>query len=66
MSLWTIAAKLENARIKIFLQIYKILSNFDSNALICNPTVFPGKNSPNIVKSNRVFRGKGRSDRALM
>ena len=35
----------------MFLQIYKILTNFDSNLLICNPTLFPGKNSPNIAKS---------------
>ena len=23
--------------------------------LICDPTLFPGKSSPNIAKSNRVF-----------
>ena len=34
----------------MFLQIYKILSNFDSNPLICDPTLFPGKNNPNIAK----------------
>ena len=50
----------------MFLQIYKILSNFDSNPLICDPTLFPGKNSPNIAKSNRVFSEKGRRDRALI
>ena len=51
----------------MFLQIYKILTNFDSNPLICDPTLFPGKNSPNIAKSNnRVFPGKGRGDRALI
>ena len=43
----------------MFLQIYKILSNFDFNALICDATLFAGKNSTNIGKSNRVFPGKG-------
>ena len=47
------------------LQIYKIASNFDSNLLICDPTQFPGKNNPNIAKSDRIFPGKGRGDRAL-
>ena len=37
-----------------------MLSNFDSNPLIFDNTLFPGKNSPNIAKSNRVFPGKGR------
>ena len=37
-----------------------MLSNFDSNPLICDPTLFPGKNSPNIANSNCVFPGKGR------
>ena len=50
----------------IFNHIYKILSNFDSNPLICDPTLFLGKNSPNIAKSNRVFPGKWRGDRALI
>ena len=50
----------------MFLQIYKILSNFDFNALICDATLFAGKNSPNIGKGNRVFPGKGRGDRALI
>ena len=50
----------------MFLQIYKILSNFDSNPLICDATLFPSKNSPNIAKSNPVFPGKGRGDRALI
>ena len=63
----SIAAKLENVGTKMFLQILKILSNFDFNPLICDPTLFPGKNSPNIAKSNnRVFPGKGRGDRALI
>ena len=50
----------------MFPQIYKILSNFDSNALICGPTLFPGKNSPNIAKCNRAFPGEGREDRTLI
>ena len=50
----------------MFLQIYKILTNLDSNPLICDRTLFPGKNSPNIAKSNRVFPGKGKEDRALI
>ena len=37
--LWSIAAKLGNVGTKVFLQVYKILSNFDSNPLICDPTV---------------------------
>ena len=47
-----------NVGTKMFLQIFKILSNFDSNPLICDPTLFPGKSSPNIAKSNRVFPGR--------
>ena len=50
----------------MFLQIFKILIKFDSNPLICDPTLFPGKNSPNIAKSNRVFPGKKKEDRALI
>ena len=50
----------------MFLEIYKILSNFDSNSLICDPFPFLGKNSPNIPKSNSVFPGKGRGDRAFI
>ena len=41
----------------MFLKIYKILSNFDPNPLICDATLFPVKSSPNIAKSNRVFPG---------
>ena len=63
---WSITAKLENVGTKIFLQIYKILSNFDSNSLICYPTLFPGKSSSNIAKSNNTFPGKRRGDRALI
>ena len=40
--------------------------SFDSNSLICGPTLFPSKNSPNIAKSNRVFPGKRKEDRALI
>ena len=50
----------------MFLQIYKILSNFDSNTLICALTLFPGQKSPNIGKGNCVFSGKGGGDRALI
>ena len=64
--LWSIAAKLENVRTKTFLQIYRILSNCDSNPLICDPVLFPGKNSPNIAKSNRAFPGNVKGDRALV
>ena len=34
--------------------------------LICDATLFPCKNIPNISKSNRVFPEKGRGDRALI
>ena len=64
--LQSIAAKLENVGTKMFLQIYKILTNFDYNPLICHPTLFPGKNSPNIAKSDRIFPGKRKEDRALI
>ena len=64
--LWSIAAKLKNVGTKVFLQVYKILSNFNSNPLICDPTLFPDKNNPNVAKSNCVFPGKGRRDRALI
>ena len=40
--------------------------HFDSNTLIFDPTLFPGKNSPNIAKSDPVFSGKGRGDRDLI
>ena len=50
----------------MFQQIYKILSNFGSNPLTCDTTLFPGKNSPNFANSNRVFPGKGRGDRAFI
>ena len=50
----------------MFSQIYKILSNFDSNSLICDPTLFPGKKSPNIEKYNCAFPGKVRGDRVLI
>ena len=44
----------------------RVLTNFDSDPLICDPTLFPGKNCPNIAKNNRVFLGKGKEDRALI
>ena len=66
VSLLPIAEKQENVGTKMFEQICKILSNFDSNPLICDPTLFPGKNSRNIANSNRVFSGKGRGDRVLI
>ena len=50
----------------MFLQIYKIFSNFDPNPLICGPTLFFGKNSPNISKNSRAFSGKGRGYRLLI
>ena len=33
------------------------LSNFDSNPLTCDPVLFPGKNTPNVAESNRIFPG---------
>ena len=42
------------------------LSNFYSNALTCDPALFPGRNSPNIAKSNRIFPGKRGGDKALI
>ena len=62
----SIAAKLKNVGTKIFQQIYKILSNFDSHPLIYDTALFPDKNSPNIANSNRVFPGERRGDRALI
>ena len=50
----------------MFSQIYKISSNLDSNPLICDPTLFFDKNSPNIAKNNRVFPEKGGGDRVLI
>ena len=43
----------------MFLQIHKILSNFDSNPLIFDSTLFPGKNSPDIAKSGLFFLERG-------
>ena len=34
--------------------------------MICDPTHFPGKKSPNIANSNSIFPGKRRGDRALI
>ena len=44
----------------------QVLSNFDSRPLTCDPALFPGKNSLNIGKSNRIFPGKGRGDKAFI
>ena len=38
------------------------LPNFDSDSLICDLSLFPGKSSPNITNSNNIFPGKGRGD----
>ena len=59
-------AKVDNGGKKLHLKIYKILSNFDFDPLICYPTLYPGENSPNIAKCNRVFLGKGRVEGALI
>ena len=66
LNILCIDAKLENVGTIMFLQVYKLLPNFDSNLLIFDLTLFPGNNSPNIAKSNRVFPGKVRGDRALI
>ena len=39
------------------------LSNFDSFPLACDPVLFPGKNIPNIAKSNHIFPRKERQDK---
>ena len=39
---------------------------FYSNPLTCDPTLFSGKSSPNIGRSNCIFSGKERGDRALI
>ena len=44
----------------------KDLSNFDSSPLTCDFTLFPGKNSLNIAKSNRIFPGNGKGDKKLI
>ena len=44
----------------------QVLSNFDSRPLTCDPALLPGKNSLNIGKSNRIFPGKGRGDKAFI
>ena len=40
------------------------MTNFGSNPLICDLTLFPGKNSPNTAKNHRAFPGKRKEDRA--
>ena len=42
------------------------LSNFDSTPLISDPALCPGKNIPNIAKSNRLFLGKWRGDKGFI
>ena len=42
------------------------MSNFDSNPLICDPNLFPGKNRPNITKRDRIFHGTRRGYKALI
>ena len=42
------------------------MSNFDSDPLTCDHGLFSAKNSPNSAKSNLIFHGKGRGDRALV
>ena len=44
----------------------QILSNFDSSPLTCDPALFPGKNSPNIAKSNHIFPGKKRGNKTFI
>ena len=44
----------------------KNFSNVDSNHLTCDLDLFPGNNKTNIAKSNLVFPGKGRGDKALI
>ena len=44
----------------------QVLSNFNSRPLTCDPALFPGKNSLNIEKSNRIFPGKGRGHKAFI
>ena len=66
MSFKIYSCKTGNVGTKMFLQIARILLYFDSNLLVCDPTLFFIKTSPNIAKSNRVFPGKARGDRALV
>ena len=42
------------------------LSKFDSTPWTCDPALFPAKNIPNIAKSTRIFRGKGRGDKGFI
>ena len=42
------------------------MSNFDSDPLTSDPALFPAENIPNSAKSNHIFRGKRRGDRALI
>ena len=38
------------------------MSDFDYDPLICNPALFPVKNSPKSANSNRIFPGIRRKD----
>ena len=42
------------------------MSNFDPDPLTCGPVLLPSKNSPNSAKSNRVFPGKEKGNKALI
>ena len=42
------------------------MSHFDSDPPTCGRALFLAKNSPNSAKSNRIFPGKERGDRALI
>ena len=42
------------------------MSSYDSDPLTCDTTLFTAKYSPNSVKSNRIFPGKERGERALI
>ena len=39
------------------------LSNFGSIPLSCDPALFPGKNTPNIAKTNYIFPEKGEGNK---
>ena len=41
----------------------KYFLNFNSTPLTSDSALFPGKNIPNIAKSNGIFPGKGRGDK---
>ena len=41
----------------VWMKLY--LLNFNSTPLTCDPALLPGKNIPNIAKSNRIFSERG-------